>query len=56
MRTKFYKRTEEEIKELDQEQQKDEAEENLQQLVWQQDHTEIIESKKLDGELAISKQ
>lgn len=56
MRTRFFKRTEEEILELDKEQNNDETEENLQQLVWQQDHTEIVEIKKLDGEIAISKQ
>lgn len=56
MRTRFFKRTEEELLELDKERFDDEAEEKLQQLVWQQDHTEIIESKKLDGEVVINKQ
>lgn len=56
MRTRFFKLNEEEIQKLDQERFDDQAEEDLQQLVWQQDHTEIVETKTLDGEIAINKQ
>ena len=56
MRTEFFKLTQQQIAELDKERFNDEAEEELQQQMWQQNHLAIVESQELNGEIAITLQ
>ncbi len=53
MRTRFFKLNEEEIQKLDQERFDDQAEEDLQQNMWEQNHVMIIESQELGGEVQL---